>query len=461
MTLICVYIWGEEVGIEWIVIETLAILVENFAFIYFLHNRFNSKNNSKIPAYYPSIIAWCVLVCWGLAATFTQLPSTVYDSVTCVIMLVYLLSIKSGTFWQKIFSVILVYGIDIGTSIAGAGFSSFITSATIEYALQHQDTSRLLAIIFIKMLQIVLFYILAKRHNIIRDLQRKPLLVLSGAAIADFFIIIITFIFTDSIDLNVLQSRLIAWLAVGALIVMIAIFLIYELFIHEEVKNVELATKLQRLELETQFFREIDVMYQDMRTWRHGYKNNLSALRALVAQEAKDKALNYIDDISDNSFKDEITLQTGNYVLDAVVSSKLRLAQSLNIEVNIQSIYPTSNQIKDADLCAIIGNLLDNSIEACERMNDSENKKFIDFLIMLHGKDLFVSISNSYTDKLKRDGDRYLTSKKEKLHGLGISHVDSIVDKYHGHVVRTQNNGIFETRIMLPLTLLDSPEGCV
>jgi len=448
------------VSIEWIVIETLAVLVENFAFMYFLHNRFNSKVNSKIPAYYQSIIAWCVLVCWGLIATFTQMPSPIYDSATCAIILLYLLLIKSGTIWQKILSVILLYGIDIGTSIAGAGFSSFFTSATIEHALQHQDTSRLLAIVFIKMLQIVLFYILAKRHNIIRDLQRKPLLVLSGAAIADFFIIIITFIFTDSTDLSVLQSRLIAWLAVGALIVMIAIFLIYELFIREEVKNVELATKLQRLELETKFFNEIDVMYKDMREWRHGYKNNLSALRALVAQSAIDKALNYIDDISDNAFKNDIILKTGNRVLDAVVSSKLRLAQSLKIEINIQSIYPENNQINDADLCAIIGNLLDNSIEACERMNDNEDKKFIDFTLALHGKDLFVSISNSYSDKLNRDGDRYLTIKKEKLHGIGISHVDSIVDKYHGHVVRTQNSGIFETRIMLPLTLSDSPKGC-
>lgn len=437
-------------NIEWIVVEVAAVLVENFAYIFFL----NSRYSSKYTTYWPQLVTWCILVCWGLTATFTGLPA--YDLVAHIVMLLYLLLAKHGMVIQKLIGVMMVWAIMSGTSVAGAGLASFLASTTIENTLVYQGTSRLMAIVFIKMLQIVIFYALAKRHHTVRNLQRSPVFVLSGAAIVDFAFLIMIHAYVGLPDLSVQQSNMLIWLAVGLLLVMIAIFLMYELFIREEIKNVELAIKLQRLEMETNFFKEIDVMYTDMRTWRHEYKNNLTVLRALVEREEKEKALNYIENISCESIKNHVTLQTGNLVLDAVVSSKLWLAHSQDIEVSIQAVYPENNRIDDNDLCAIAGNLLDNAIEACVRMGEIKEKKFIIFAIVVKGKNLIISINNSYSDVLKRDGERYLTVKKEQFHGIGIQYVDSIVNKYNGHVLRSQEYGIFETHVMLPLI---SPNG--
>ena len=257
-------------------------------------------------------------------------------------------------------------------------------------------------------------------------------------------------------DFQPQQNRLLVWLAIGALLVVVAVFMIYELFIREEMKNVELAMKLQRIKLEANYLKEIDNIYSDMRTWQHDYKNNLNALRILVENAETRKALEYIDNMYGEIYKSPVMLQTGNLALDAIVSSKLCLAKSQNIEVNIQAAYPENNIINDNDICALVGNLLDNAIEACVRMENTTEKKFIDFSLMVKRKNLLISVSNSYNTEIQRKGNRYITTKKEPFHGIGISHIDVIVAKYQGHVLRSHENGIFETHIMLPLLALDA-----
>lgn len=436
--------------IEWIVIEALAVLIENFMFLYFLNNRFESKYDDHRPL----IVTWCALVCWGLAATFLGFP--LYDFVSFLIMLLYLLASKKGKVLHKIIGDLMVWAIMLGTSLAGASLASALTSSSIHHTLVYQDTPRLLSIIMIKMIQIIAFYILSKKQKVFRDIKRGPTLVLGGAVILDFLSLIWIRIFIETSGITMELNNLLVALAIGSLLIMIAIFLMFELFIREEAANIDLAVRLQRLELESQFYKEIDAMYSDMRTWRHEYKNNLTVIRSFITNDEKEKVLQYLDTIASESSRNNITLQTGNLVLDAIVSSKLWLAQSHQIEVTMQAVYPENNRISDNDLCAIIGNLLDNAIEACERIHNMSVRKFINFVLLVKNQNLLISISNSYNNEVKYEGERYLTTKKGRFHGIGISYVDDIVKKYDGHVQRSLKPGIFDTQVMLPLI---APEG--
>ncbi len=434
---------------EWIAVELISILVENIICLYFLNSRYQSKRN----CIWPQLATWALLVFSGIINTVSSV--TIIGFIAYAIMLVYLIIFKNGTILQKAFGVLVVCSIEIATSIMGGAWASFMDSAAIDQTAEYQDTSRLFAILLTKMIQVVVFYILAKRHEKSRNLQRRPAVVLCVAAILDFIYLFTIHKYIYSPDLQIQQHRLLVWLAIGALLVIIAIFVIYELFIREEIKNVKLAMELQRIALEAGFFSEIDQIYTELRTWQHDYKNNLNALRTLVYQAQTEKALEYIDNMNNEVYKNKIMLQTGNLVLDAIVSSKLWLAQTKNIEFSIQAVYPENNHISDNDLCAIVGNLIDNAIEACARMDNTSKNKFIDFSLILKGKNLLISISNSYNNELKLKGNRFLTVKNEPYHGIGILHIDSIVRKYQGHVLRSQENGVFETNIMIPLLYLE------
>ena len=429
-------------NMEWMVLEILAILIENFMFIYFLHKRFASKYER----YYSPWLVWGLFVAWGLLSAFLHIPG--YEVVSLIGMFMYLLVCKSGSMIQKLSRILLLVGVALSSSMFGERLAAGVTSAVVNDIAVYQDVLRLFEIVFVQLVQIEIFYILVNKDHMFHHLKRTTSIVLTGATIINliYFALICVYIEHAAFDI-----RILIWLVICFLLMMIALFSMYELFVREETTNIDLSVQLQRFELETQFYKEIDAMYSDMRTWRHEYKNNLIALRALIAHEEKEKALKYIDYIACESLETHVTLQTGNLILDAVVSSKLWLAQSRNIQVSVQAVYPENNQIDDTDLCAIAGNLLDNAIEACERIVDPSERRFIHFSLMLKGKSLFLLISNSYDSELKRDGVRYLTLKKGCFHGIGIPYVDSIVDKYQGHVRRFQKSGVFETHVMLPL----------
>jgi len=428
---------------EWIVIETITIFVENFAIVYILNSRFSSKTKAVVPQY----LFWFCLTVWGLSATFLSLPF--YDIFSIVIVITYLCLFKKGKLIYKVFGTFLLAALTLSVSLLGISLVSFIVNARVEDALLYQDTSRLLAIILVKMMQVVIFYALAKKHNRVRAIKKKPMLALYGAVFIVFSCLLL--IFFNMQDIGLQSSGLITGIAICLLFILIGIFLIYELFVREEVRNIDLSAQLQHLELESRYFKELNAVHTDLCTWRHEYKNNLIALRALIENKTPKKALEYLDGISIESERERAMLQTGNPVLDAVVSSKLWLASSRGIEVSIHAVHPENSHIKDNDLCAIAGNLLDNAIEACERIEESAQTRFISFSLLLKGKNLTLSISNSFNGKIKRNGERYLTVKDKKFHGIGIKYVDSIVNKYQGHVLREYKDNIFETHIILPL----------
>jgi len=438
---------------EWVIIGIIWVFAESFACLYFLHNRYKSKYD----AFWPQLAALCALSLWELIAIFFHIPMydferPVYELIMCLIMLLYLHFFKCGSIFLKLLGVLSAYGVIMGTLILGGGLAVAITAfTTTEHSVEYQNNSSLLAYTFVSVLQVVVFYILAKKHTRVRNLQKSPALVLSAAAVIDFIIIYMLLANVQAPDASDRLSILFMRLATGGVFILIALFLAYELFVREEIKSIELAVKVQRFELETNFYKEIDVMYSDTRKWRHDYKNNLNSLRALIVQGEFGRARKYIDDICDEPYRNQTTLQTGNLVLDAIISSKLWLAESKNIEINIQAVYPENNRIEDSDLCAIAGNLLDNAIEACDRMGETSEKRFINFSLLTKGKNLLLSISNSYNNELKCGGNRYLTVKKEAYHGMGLPHVDSIVNKYKGHVMRSGKESVFETHIMLPL----------
>ena len=193
-------------------------------------------------------------------------------------------------------------------------------------------------------------------------------------------------------------------------------------------------------------------MYADMRNWRHDYNTNLVALRAMIEENETDKALDFIDQISHEPEKVKRTLQTGNLILDAVVSSKLWLGQTKDIETNIQAVsLGKEMNMEDHDFCSVVGNLLDNAIDACERIRKDEGKRFIDISLLVKGRNMVLTISNSFNGELKCSGNRYLSLKKEGFHGIGLKHVDSIVEKYNGQIMREIKGCLFETCVVLPI----------
>ena len=101
------------------------------------------------------------------------------------------------------------------------------------------------------------------------------------------------------------------------------------------------------------------------------------------------------------------------------------------------------------DLCVIIGNLLDNAIEACQRM-EGGGQRFIRVYMDLKRDSLYLSVTNASGGPIRKQDERYI-SVKGVNHGFGLMRVDRIVDKYGGYIKRRDEEGAFTAEVMLPL----------
>jgi sensor histidine kinase regulating citrate/malate metabolism len=111
---------------------------------------------------------------------------------------------------------------------------------------------------------------------------------------------------------------------------------------------------------------------------------------------------------------------------------------------------PENLNISEIDLCVIIGNLLDNAIEACEKVTDSD-EKFIRISIGIKSMQLYVYVSNTAPGgKLTKVNGRF-TTRKSGYHGFGLVRIDKMVEKYRGYVKRSSEDGAFTTEILLPI----------
>ena len=174
-----------------------------------------------------------------------------------------------------------------------------------------------------------------------------------------------------------------------------------------------------------------------MRGWKHDYHNHIQVLKAHLALVEMDKIEDYLNGLEGDLNEVDSILRTGNVMIDAILTAKLSLAKAKKIEVNAKAIVPPVLPIAPIDICIVVGNLLDNAIEACEPLGEGA---FMRVYLGVHKEMFYISVQNS-------DGG----IKKKIGTGQGLFRIDKIVEKYGGSVNRQKESGVFATEIMLPI----------
>ncbi|MCI9231314.1 sensor histidine kinase [uncultured Acetatifactor sp.] len=206
-------------------------------------------------------------------------------------------------------------------------------------------------------------------------------------------------------------------------------------------------------ELVDRHYAEVETMYRKMRGWRHDYHNHIQVLKAHMELGDYGDALRYLDMLNDDLTTVDTVIKTGNVMVDAILNSKLTIIREKGIQVDATAVVPQDVPFSGIDLSALIGNLLDNALEACLQMGDGE-EPFIRIYIDIVKKQLYIAVTNSMSGRARRSGLQYLTTKSgghAGVHGFGLVRIDRIVSKYGGFLNRQDEEGVFATEVMLPL----------
>ena len=198
--------------------------------------------------------------------------------------------------------------------------------------------------------------------------------------------------------------------------------------------------------------QEVEGMYRQTRGWRHDYHNHIQTMKAYLAMDRMEELEAYLNELDHDLTEIDTVIKTGNVMIDAILNSKISLAKQQGIAVDAKAVVPKElgASVSEVDLSLIIGNLMDNAMEACMRMKDPE-KRFIRVYIDIMKGQLYIYVMNAMAGELKRVGRSYATIKDSRHHGFGLMRIDKVVERCQGYLERADEEGVFATEVLLPL----------
>lgn len=408
-----------------------------FAIIYIFFSCFfpRRKNPSKL-------LTLIVFFVWYLSAIWIDSP--LINTCKCIVSFFLVAMIWfDGKWFQKIaFTGILLTIWGLSEMVV----SYFFTLLEIDIQLYDYVGSILSQLLILVLLAILCFY---KFFGIqkIRILPSKYYIMLSLMPFSNTFIIYRLFIYSIEI-----KHEYAVYETIICLYIMIVInILIYKLYISladEMSERKYNAIYAQQLELYGKTVREREMSMAEYRSIRHDMKQHFSSVLNMLEKQNYQTAEEYLKKLVEDNTDHSQICRTENPVVDAIVNAKYSFMKTLGIQCTADIHIPMQLPFEMADMSVLLGNVLDNAIEA---NNDSVAKKYIKIYMAYDKNILIITVINSYDGTLIRDKTGKILTRKDdqNAHGFGLVSIERIVQKYHGSMVIEETAEEFKIKLIM------------
>lgn len=172
---------------------------------------------------------------------------------------------------------------------------------------------------------------------------------------------------------------------------------------------------------------------EDVRRLHHDIKNHLLAIDTLAEEQGNQQIRDYIRSLNEGMSAYEKHYSTGRDLLDGLLSEKSHEAAGDDVHFYVDILLPDYFPLKDADLCTVFGNLVDNAIEACQDV-EPPRERFLQICGHTHAGRFFITLSNSCSEKKLElcSGLPITTKRAPNAHGFGLKNARRTVEKYGG-----------------------------
>ncbi len=214
----------------------------------------------------------------------------------------------------------------------------------------------------------------------------------------------------------------------------------------------EKSEKAMIIDMENNSYRkQLEIMQDYMtatKTFRHDLKNHILTIQGLMDSNRNEEALSYIKEASNIYETKTNYVNSGNIELDSLLNYKICQAEKYGIQMKVGLTVPENNVINSSDLTVIVGNLIDNAMDALQKLSIEE--RIFDLDIRYSKGRLLIYMQNPYRGELHANNNKFETTKKDKTrHGIGLQSIDIIIQKYHGEMSITTEEKQFIVNIIL------------
>ncbi|EJP6471452.1 GHKL domain-containing protein [Clostridium botulinum] len=208
----------------------------------------------------------------------------------------------------------------------------------------------------------------------------------------------------------------------------------------------------QQFKLQLTHTNNIEMLYKGIKSIIHDMNNHVSCLKNLAATNNIEDIKKYLININETISNLDFKIKTGNSISDAVINEKYNIAKDNKIEFICDFLLPKETLLEPVDLCVILSNTLDNALEACMKITDSNLPKKICIKSYIKNMYLIIEVSNNTKDKIQYSKNKIVSSKNDKNnHGIGISNIKTVTKKYNGTIDILEEKHKFIINIMLKI----------
>ncbi len=379
---------------------------------------------------------------------------TIYANrlIVTALTLVLAATVFNGSFSEQLmWSFIPMFITSIADFIT-VPFSAYVGGVDVEAASQYGEL-RAFAVILYTAIYVSLTLLLANRG------KKKPLFIPTHVR---YLMVVLVVLGTMSVDILIdnlfFQHDGATTVNFGELFITLSfialIFLLFSFVFKVGIltsENIAYVIEAKQKQLEIEAFQNMSVAITELRTVKHNMRQHIQVMQGLANDKNFDALQAYFSSFTDDFYDKSSAIITDEPIVNNLLYGKTLMMKQEGIAFDYEIVNLGDIPIPRFDFCSVLGNLLDNAIEASCKLLPPESR-YIKLLIKNHRGFLIIDVENNYNGVFQRVHHKFVSSKSEATHGLGLEYVKRIVENNHGHLNISPESTIFIVNVYLPYT---------
>lgn len=373
------------------------------------------------------IIAFIVCILFMGGCTFAMYSNPIMDKL--FIFLAYL----CGTATIELIIIGILY-----YSLPGIEIETFTSNTIYRYGTSIMGLSFIFLIL----------EIIKSKKAVVLQIENKIRNMIIGIILVDSMLFFIVYIFFNQVQYLSSDAIIIFIGVIVIIITLYSIFIISRLYKSADEAMVH-QLKVQNMEMKLKLNMDMSIVINNLRSLKHDISNHLTIINGLLNTNQINSLNKYLDGLLQEVYAANDFIMIDNEALCIILNNKKAVAIQKGIDFEC-SITTNMSKFSDIETCSLFGNLLDNAIEATDKLEDH---KYIDFKIYKNQTNFVIECTNPCKEVPVIKNNKIVTTKDDKrIHGIGIKNIYDIVNKYNGQVNYLFTDKTCNVRICVPLS---------
>lgn len=438
----------QEIG--WIGLEWMMCLVELIIFHIFMERNCEKREVGKIPKML-IILGTGILL---YVKDYWQINDIVAMLLCSVILIVYSVALfKAKEYIYPIYAFTFILMITICDIICIGGVSILFSNIQVSELLGLHGRRYIVGLISKLLAFCFVIVVSCKRQMISQDYRKENLFVI----LLVFLSSLICMFSLLRIKQNSYEVRMGQQIDLAMCFIALSIFSI-DMIIYGVIRQLNVKVNQEKdieivqcqNELLTKAILDNQEIEKEWRKIQHDFNNHISCIDMLLQMQNITKAREYIQNLTKSWQENDLSIHSGNEIVDAVINQKAIQAKSYKIIFFVSGNIEGCTNIEDVDLCALLSNSIDNAIEAAKQVLEEENRR-IDVTFGNRNGKLLIDVKNAVKQNIDTREKLITTKNDRKRHGIGMMSMQTTVNKYDGYIAWRCEDYQFHLNIEIPV----------